>query len=376
MTAMSARYVLTSTCLNTGTMSLTHSLRSHLKGKDVVSFRDEDGETFETRVNWITNRIEGLGPYYNKRRLSVNEKVALSFDAESGVIGIEALTPAAKPAKPKAAEPERQNPLPPAKPPEKPEKRVVVTPYPKEVLFPQVPVRTEVPNFAADLEALGFNRETVASPWVFRAALGRRTFSLALARFGETGAKELLAFRQQGRTQYAAIVAGESSKTEALAEISAVRPSGLSQSGLGFVSPEALQRLVKLRGAFPLGALDIERLLREGRVDLESIQHLEHEISGVLGERGAFSAVLTVLSELTPQQVFMIGDLMPTAREMNLESDHVQSVLETLSSPPFLLLKRLSPGEFLMRQSVDSALAEWMEYSEVMAHRLESVRAG
>lgn len=376
MTAMSARYVLTSTCLNTGTMSLTHSLRNHLKGKDVVSFRDEDGETFETRVNWITNRIEGLGPYYNKRRLSVNEKVALSFDAESGVIGIEALTPAAKPAKPKAAEPERQNPLPPAKPPEKPEKRVVVTPYPKEVLFPQVPVRTEVPNFAADLEALGFNRETVASPWVFRAALGRRTFSLALARFGETGAKELLAFRQQGRTQYAAIVAGESSKTEALAEISAVRPSGLSQSGLGFVSPEALQRLVKLRGAFPLGALDIERLLREGRVDLESIQHLEHEISGVLGERGAFSAVLTVLSELTPQQVFMIGDLMPTAREMNLESDHVQSVLETLSSPPFLLLKRLSPGEFLMRQSVDSALAEWMEYSEVMAHRLESVRAG
>lgn len=376
MTAMSARYVLTSTCLNTGTMSLTHSLRNHLKGKDVVSFRDEDGETFETRVNWITNRIEGLGPYYNKRRLSVNEKVALSFDAESGVIGIEALTPAAKPAKPKAAEPERQNPLPPAKPPEKPEKRVVVTPYPKEVLFPQVPVRTEVPNFAADLEALGFNRETAASPWVFRAALGRRTFSLALARFGETGAKELLAFRQQGRTQYAAIVAGESSKTEALAEISAVRPSGLSQSGLGFVSPEALQRLVKLRGAFPLGALDIERLLREGRVDLESIQHLEHEISGVLGERGAFSAVLTVLSELTPQQVFMIGDLMPTAREMNLESDHVQSVLETLSSPPFLLLKRLSPGEFLMRQSVDSALAEWMEYSEVMAHRLESVRAG
>lgn len=376
MTAMSARYVLTSTCLNTGTMSLTHSLRNYLKDKDVITFRDEDGEIFETRVNWVANRIEGLGPYYNKRRLSVNEKVALHFEPE--VIGIEALTPAAKPAKPKAAgEPERQSPPAPTKPlPERPEKRVVVTPYPKEVLFPQVPLRTDVPNFAADLEALGFSRETAASPWVFRAALGRRTFSVALARFGETGAKELLAFRQQGRAQYAAIVAGESSKTEALAEMGAVRPSGLSQSGLGYVSPEALQRLVKLRGAFPLGALDIERLLREGRVDLESIQHLEHEISGVLGERGAFSAVLTVLSELTPQQVFMIGDLMPTAREMNLESDHVQSVLETLSSPPFLLLKRLSPGEFLMRQSVDNALAEWMEYSEVMAHRLESIRAG
>ena len=367
-----ARYVLTSTRLDTGTMSLTLSLRNHLKDQDTVTFRDEDGETFEARVNWVANRIEGLSPYYTKRRLSVNEKVALSF--EDDAIGIEALTAAAKPAKPKTPpqpEPERESPKP-KKP--QPEKRVVVTPYPKEVLFPQVPLRAEIPNFSGDLEALGLTRESAGSPWVFRAALGRRTFSLALARFGEVEARELLAFRQQGRVQYAAIVAGESSKTEALAEINAVRPAGLAQTGLGYVSPEALQHLVKLKGAFPLGALDIERLLREGRIDLESIQGLEREIQGVLGERGAFSAVLTVLFEMTPQQVFMIADLMPTAREMNLESDHVQNVLETLSSPPFLLLKRLSPGEFLMRQSVDSALSEWMEYSEVMSRRLETVR--
>jgi hypothetical protein len=61
------------------------------------------------------------------------------------------------------------------------------------------------------------------------------------------------------------------------------------------------------------------------------------------------------------------------AREMYLEADHLQQVLESLSNPPFLLLKRLSPGEFLMRQSVEQTLADWVEYAEVMARRLQGV---
>jgi hypothetical protein len=203
--------------------------------------------------------------------------------------------------------------------------------------------------------------------------MGRRTFHLALAKFGEMEAKELLSYRQQGRVQYAAIVAGESSKAEALAEIATVRPSGLLRVGLGYVSPEALQRLSKLRSAFPVGPLDIERLLREGRIDLEAIQGLENDISKVLHERGHFSAVLTLLADQRPQQVFLLADLMPMAREMNLEADHLQEVLQSLSSPPFLLLKRLSPGEFLMRQSVEQALADWAEYAQVMTRRLAAV---
>jgi hypothetical protein len=373
---MSGRYVLTSNCLATGTMNLTLTLRNYLQGRDRVIFRDEDGDTYETEVNWVRGRIEGLGAYYDKRRLSANETVMLHFEGEE--IGLEALTPAAKPAKPRRAphpqpDPERPEPVEVARA-EKPEKRVKVTPYPREVLFPQVPVSTEPPAFSADLEALGLSRESGGPPWIFRAALGRRTFSLALARFGEMEAKELLAVRQFGRVQYAAIVAGESSRAEALSEIGSVRPSGLGQGGLAYISPEALSRLAKLRLAFPLGALDLEKLLREGRLDLESIAGLESEISGVLGERGTFSAVLTLLSEMPPQQIFLLADLMPTAREMGLEADQLQSVLETLSTPPFLLLKRLSPGEFLMRQSVNQALEEWTEYAAVMERRLEGMR--
>lgn len=368
---MIARYVLTSTCLNSGTMNLTQSLRVFLQGKDSIVLHDEEGEHYDASVNWRLNRLEGLAAYYAKRRLGVNDKIALHLGEEE--IGLEALTPSAKSARPRSPELERPKPQPAEPTSEKSEKRVKVTPYPKEVIFPHKPVASEVPAFSADLEALGFNRESSSAPWVFRAAMGRRTFHLALAKFGEMEAKELLSYRQQGRVQYAAIVAGESSKVEALAEIAMVRPSGLVQVGLGYVSPEALQRLAKHRSTFPVGPLDIERLLREGRIDLENVEGLEREIYGVLRERSHFSAVLTLLADQPPQQVFLLADLMPMAREMNLEADHLQNVLESLSSPPFLLLKRLSPGEFLMRQSVDQALADWAEYAEVMVRRLNGV---
>lgn len=406
---MTTRYVLTTTCLNTGTMSLTQPLRVFLQGKDRIILKDEEGETYDIEVNWAKNRLEGLEPYYTKRRLSANDKILLYL--EGNQIALEALTPAAKPARPRSAEakssagarsaaaktPTGERPAGERRPgssvpagnrpageqrpwaseeeslPEKSEIRVKVTPYPKEVIYPHQPVTSEVPAFSADLEALGFSRETGSAPWVFRAALGRRTFHLALAKFGEMDTKELLSYRQKGRVQYAAIVAGESSKPEALAEIAAVRPSGLTQAGLGFVSPEALQRLIRLRAAFPLGPLDVERLLREGRIDLEAIQSLEQEISSALRERSHFSAVLTLLADYPPQQVFLLADLMPMAREMNLEADQLQKVLESLSNPPFLLLKRLSPGEFLMRQSVEQTLADWIEYAQVMARRLQGV---
>ncbi|AWR86709.1 hypothetical protein [Meiothermus taiwanensis] len=363
---MIARYVLTSTCLNTGTMSLTQPLRVFLQGKERIALRDEEGEIYEAPINWAQNRLEGLAPYYAKRRLGVNDKIVLHL--EGSEIVLEALTTAARPARPRPTELERPKPQPPEPSPDKPEKRVRVTPYPRELIYPHKPLSSEVPAFSADLEALGFSRESSAAPWVFRAALGRRTFLLALAKFGEMEAKELLSYRQQGRVQYAAMVAGESSKAEALAEIAALRPSGL-----GYVSPEALQRLTKLRAAFPLGPLDVERLLREGRIDLEAIQSLEREISGVLRERSHFSAVLTLLADYSPQQVFLLADLMPMARELNLEADHLQRVLESLSNPPFLLLRRLSPGEFLMRQSVNQALADWIEYAQVMTRRLQGV---
>lgn len=353
---MTVRYILTSTCLSSGTMSLTRSLREQLSGKRQVRLSDEEGETFEALVNWERGRLEGLGNYFAKRRLGVNETVLLHF--EGSAIALEVAH--ARPPRPKPIvppEPPSQTPEPPSK-----EKRVrVVTPYPKEVMFPQNPVASEPPAFAADLERLGLYRESGGPPWRFRASLGRRTFAVALARPDEAIPAELLAMRQQGLVQYAGIVASESQRLEV--------QTGL-ETGVAYLSPEALQKLAKLRGLFPVGILDLERLLRQGRVDVAALEALEHEVSALLGERAAFSAVLMCLAEISPQQVFMLADLTSTAAEMGIEASKVQHALEVLSGPPFLILKRLAPGEFLLREPVTKALEALANYARFVGDRL------
>jgi hypothetical protein len=76
---MTARYVLTSTCIHTGTMALTASLRQRLLGKERVLFVDEDGEVYEGEVDWKAGVVRGLAPYYAKRRLAANEAILLHF---------------------------------------------------------------------------------------------------------------------------------------------------------------------------------------------------------------------------------------------------------------------------------------------------------
>jgi hypothetical protein len=345
-------------------MSLTAALRAQLQNQEGVRFRDEDGEVHQATINWPKNRIEGLGGYYSKRRLNVNDAIQLYF--EDGEVGLEALS--AKPSKPRpSVQPIEPDPAPAIEAP--PQKRVKVGPYPREVLYPHVtPVTAEPPGFAADLEGLGFQRESGGPPWIFKAALGRRAFTLGLARLGELEPKEMLALRRSGAVQYAGIVAGESARGEALKEIAALR--GLGDQTLIYLSPEALQKLTRLRGVFPMGPLDVERFLREGNLELSALAGLEGEIAAMLGERANFSAVLVALSEFAPQRIFLLADLMPSTRELGLEPDAVQQILDVLSGPPFLLLKRLSPGEFLMRTRVEEALKDWSEYAALVNNRL------
>lgn len=49
--------------------------------------------------------------------------------------------------------------------------------------------------------------------------------------------------------------------------------------------------------------------------------------------------------------------------------------MEVLAQPPFLLLKRLSPGEFLLRQSVEEALEDLRAFAEGLAGRLSRARS-
>ncbi len=366
---MTARYVLTSTCIQTGTMALTVSLRQHLLGKERVRFVDEDGEVYEGEVDWKQGVVRGLLPYYQKRRLAVNETILLHFRGEEVELkatprGLPRLGQAesreAAPPEGREARPVNSGKDPKEMGDPKPEKRRVrVTPYPREVLFPNEPQRAwEPPGVTEELRRLGFLLEG-GPPWVYKAPVGRRQVQLVLLRPGEGEPALLKTFRQQGA--YVAILAPESQK------------EGVPE-GVGYLSPEAVSRLVRLKARFPFSPLDLEDLLREGCVDLEAVESLEDRLVAELSERGAFAAFLLLLSRKSMGEVFLLADLEAEALEEGLIPEVVRQGVEVLSQPPFLLLKRLSPGEFLLRQGVEEALSDLQAFAEGLKGRLSRVR--
>lgn len=357
---MTARYVLTSTCIQSGTMALTVSLRQHLLGRERVRFVDEDGEVYEAEVDWKGGVVRGLLPYYQKRRLSVNETVWLHFRGEEVELRATPRGPARTP-QPDAPRPERREAPPEAGDPRPEKRRVRVTPYPKEVLFPHEPQRAlEPPGVTEDLRRLGFLLEG-GPPWVYRAPLGRRQVVLALLRLGEGEPAQLKPLRQQGA--HTVLLAPESQK-------------GALPEGVGFLSPEAVNRLVRLKARFPVSPVDVEDLLRRGKVDLEAVEALEDQLVAELSERGAFAALLFLLAKKPLGEVFLLADLEAEALEEGLIPEVVRQGVELLCQPPFLVLKRLSPGEFLLRQEVEEALTDLQAFAEGLKGRLSRVRGG
>jgi hypothetical protein len=351
---MTARYVLTSTCIQTGTMALTASLRQRLLGKERVRLVDEDGEVYEGEVDWKAGVVRGLAPYYAKRRLAANEAILLHFRGEE--IELKALPRAPL----RAPQPEKPQEKPKEEVREPEKKRVRVTPYPKEVLFPHEPKALEPPGATEDLGRLGFFLEG-GPPWVYKAPLGRRQVVLALLRLGEGEAALLRPYQKEGA--YAAFLAPESEK-------------GAVPHGVGYLSPEALSRLVRLKARFPITPLDLEDLLKGGRVDLEAVEALEDRLVAELSERGAFAAFLLLLSRRRLGEVLLLSDLEAEALEEGLVPEVVRQGVELLSKPPFLVLKRLAPGEFLLRQEVEEALSDLQAFAEGLKARLSRVRGG
>ncbi|KGQ22967.1 hypothetical protein [Thermus filiformis] len=352
---MNAKYVLTSRCLDRGALSLTYSLRQHLTGLERVRFVDEEGEGYEARVDWTEGVVEGLGPYFAKKRLQPNETLLLSFQGE--VVRIEALNrgrprraPAAEPLEAPSKEPPKAPPL------EEPAKKVVrVTPYPREVLFPQGASPTP-PAATEDLARLGFLLTEGGPPWVYQAHLGRRTLLLALLRHGEEA--DLTPWRRRG------------------ALVATLAPESLKEEVPGPVlTPEGLGRLLRLKARFPVSALDLELLLKEGRLDLESVEALEDRLALELAGRGAFASLLLLLARHRLGEVFLLSDLEAEAQEEGLLPETVRQGVETLAQPPFALLKRLSPGEFLLQQEVETALDELSEFAQALRARIRQVRS-
>lgn len=174
---------------------------------------DEDGEAYTVEVDWKAGVLRGLGPYYQKRRLSANETVLLLFRGRRW--SLKRPPGRARGPRPGSGRLGRRR----SPPPESQKRRVRVTPYPKEVLFPHEPL--EPPGATEDLRRLGFQLEE-GPPWVYRAFSGRRRLTLVLLRLGEGEVERLKPYRLQGA--YTALLAPESQRDRV-------------PEGVGFVSP-------------------------------------------------------------------------------------------------------------------------------------------
>jgi len=71
--------------------------------------------------------------------------------------------------------------------------------------------------------------------------------------------------------------------------------------------------------------------------------------------------------------VFLLSDLEAEALEEGFGPEAVRQGVELLSKPPFLVLKRLSPGEFLLRQEVGEALDDLRAFAESLKVRLSRI---
>ena len=372
---MRAQYMVTSNCIQTGTIRLTRSLREMLSGKEQVRCVDEDGDALTCTVNWVEGVLEGLAPYFEKRRLQVNDVVW--FTLEDDTVNLEAAAarkarprpfvraqeePQSAPVEQKVAVPVQQRVQPPAREPETPgrapTRRVRVTPHTSEK------PRGAQPPHVALLETLGLKHTASEGVDVFRAYLGRREYALALGRDGVTSPADLLALRRTGGADYVAMLVPEERKEALEKELGATRTA--------LVTPEALTRLVSLKKLFPVGPVELERLLKGGRVDEEAVSRLADEVRRWVGERAVFSAVLLALAEYTRQQVFFAEDVLANLGEGRWEPEQVRAVLEALTGPPFLLLERAGAGEYILREPVADNLAHLAEYALSLRSRIVS----
>jgi len=337
-----ALYHLTSKCIETGTIRLTPSLHALFGDREKVVVVGPDGSTYELSIYPDTREVTGLRPFFSSGEYKAND--ILRFVREGDRFSVEPMGKRIRP---------RPN-LPKAEPKAKPKEpsRATVTPYPKEVLYPQSGKR---PSFVDALSTLGLEAFPEGKFWRFRARMGRKGYSLLASREGQVPLDELIAARAERGADFALwIVADERPKTI---------------PGVVVAGERALRMLAELHQSFPLGAMDLYRLFAGGRIGLDEVEKQKREVAEILGERAQFSAVLLALAPFRKDQVFLLEDLLPEVGE-TVSADGLGRILEALAGPPFFAVERLDRGEYRMRDTVESILEGLAAYAAQLKRRL------
>jgi len=201
-------------------------------------------------------------------------------------------------------------------------------------------------RFAA---TLGYTLRLEGSLAVLEAKLGRQSYRVALT--SALGAAPDWAALETLKADFHAVLVRE----ESLLEL----PSGFKVTR---VSVEALEALLESAALSPLTPLELRGYWKAAAIDQDSAQSLSEMAARELGSRGVFSQVLLCLTEFEPHSSIRVSHLIHRLGERVTRAD-LESILDTLTRPPFLAVSRLGEGEYYLRQSVQDTLTLLGDYA-------------
>ena len=146
-------------------------------------------------------------------------------------------------------------------------------------------------------------------------------------------------------------------------------PESERPQGIPRFTHAALAALLEHARLAPLTPIDLRGYWNTGSFDQESVDSVAELVSAYLAQRGSFSHVLLMLAQ---QPAHSLVSLPRLAERLGsgVNTAELQSILETLSRPPFLALTPLPNGQYYLRSDVPGLLQEFGEYAEGMRRRL------
>lgn len=254
-------------------------------------------------------------------------------------------------------------------------KKSSVTPYPKNVIFPNetalnsqsTPADVSAQHKAKDIfTKLGYRIESLSyGQLVAHSELGRKHYSVLIQVLGENDAIDwtmLLAKRRESNATYAAVLGHPNDLIKLIA------PASLARATLW--SWTALERLNEIHGAVLMSPFDLETFFERDGLFEHGFERFEKMIDKRIAERGAFSGVLTHLASMRAPVVFMLDEVV----DNDISREQALKVLDVLSQAPFHLITKVDNGEFCLRSKIHDALLNFSDYALSLRSRLPQRR--
>ena len=413
---MTIRYIITRSCLQEGIMRLLKYNERFFSQAGPAQFVDDTGREYTVQVDRERMRVSGMRNFYHDHNLGVNDVLLLTpvaagrFQVET-IVKPHAVTPAPRIAAPKA--PEVQRVVVSSTPhvrevrmQRQPERPLLGTPAeaprhdppkpeaPAEVARPEIARPEPRPELrretTQEIAALFGKNESKTAPAPAQTPVLPQSIEDQVAEFARlTGYR--LEFPASGLMRltadlgpqhgYSVLLAadplamtqpaweGGSYENRLLITHEAERPAEISR-----LTREALSALSDHARLTPLSPLDLRGYWRAGNFDLESAASIAELVSAHLAQRGAFSFVLLSLAGQPANSIVSAAQLAPQLGSgVNLAE--LNTILDTLSRPPFLALTPLQGGQFLLRTGVGPMLDDLAEYAQGVRRRVRTPAA-